>query len=387
VEAPLAPPAFQYHHSPMEQQPDELAPSFTRELFCEWRSPRMGDSNPQRMNNPVWDWLIRSRLNAYQASERMDGPNAMDAGPGWCFERFGQSSTELSDGRVILIGGEHEDFYDPDFYIYNDVVIQHADGAIDIFGYPRDVFPPTDSHSATLVGNHIIIIGNLGYREERHPGSTPVFALDLDTWTISSVLTHGTPPGWIHKHEARLSDDGASILIHHGTLDRGDPDRSLVENIDDWRLNLADWRWERITQRQWPRWEFLRKDEEPNHLFQIQQALWVQQYPQFGADAGLMESFGLPSLEEELGGKPDLDLFQQLYHPPVPQEELPSSPDEPNIHRVKVAGVIVRYVDDMRSIQMTVEGELPPSTLDALTTDLLAKLSTLENAPFEMKRL
>ena len=66
----------------------------------------MGDSNPQRMNNPVWEWLIRSRFNAFLASERMDGPDAMEAGPGWCFDRFGQSSTELPDGRVVLIGGE-----------------------------------------------------------------------------------------------------------------------------------------------------------------------------------------------------------------------------------------------------------------------------------------
>lgn len=361
----------------MEENQEELPPDFPRELFLEWRSPRMGESNPQRLNNPVWEWLIRSRLNAFLASERMDGPDAMEAGPGWCFDRFGQSSTELPDGRVVFIGGEHEDSYDPDFYIYNDVVVQHPDGAIDIFGYPRDVFSPTDFHSATLVGNRLIIIGRLGYLEERHPGSTPVFVLDLDTWTISSVLTHGTPPGWIQGHTARLSDDGASILIQHGKLDRGDADCSLVENIDDWRLRLADWRWERLTERQWLRWELAREDGEPNHLFQIQQALWAQSYPELGADAGLMESFGLPELEEELGGKPDFELFQQLYRPPLSHEELPRTPEEYNIHRLKVSGVIIRYVEEMRSIQMTVEGELPPPTLDALTTDLLAKLSRL----------
>ena len=98
----------------------------------------------------------------------------MDAGPGRCFDRFGQSSNQLPDGRVVCIAGEHEDSYDPDFYIYNDVVIQQPDGRIDIFGYPREVFPPTDFHTATLVGNRIVLIGSLGYPDERRPGETPV---------------------------------------------------------------------------------------------------------------------------------------------------------------------------------------------------------------------
>ena len=113
--------------------------------------------------------------------------------------------TTARDGRILLIAGEHEDYYDPDFYIYNDVVVRHPDGRIDIFGYPRDVFPPTDFHTATLVGNDIVIIGSLGYLEERKPATTPVTVLDLETFTISKVVTSGPAPGWIHYHEAPLA--------------------------------------------------------------------------------------------------------------------------------------------------------------------------------------
>src|SRR5258708_2223735 len=108
-------------------------PALKPELFMQWRTPRFGRANPERMNNPVWEWLIRSRLSAYQAGQRFKGPSPMRAGPGWCFDRFGQSSTNLPDGRTILIAGEHEDYYDPDFYIYNDVVVLHPSGRIDIF--------------------------------------------------------------------------------------------------------------------------------------------------------------------------------------------------------------------------------------------------------------
>src|ERR1041384_3888345 len=63
-----------------------LDPSVTRELFLNWRSPRVGTSNPERMNNPVWEWLVKCRISAYQATERLKGPSAMQAGPGWCFD-------------------------------------------------------------------------------------------------------------------------------------------------------------------------------------------------------------------------------------------------------------------------------------------------------------
>jgi hypothetical protein len=370
-----------------------IDPAITTELFQKWRSPRFGTSNPERLNNPVWEWLVKSRINAYLATERLNGPSAMEAGPGWCFDRFGQSSNQLPDGRVVFIAGEHEDSYDPDFYIYNDVVIQHPSGQIEIFGYPREVFPPTDFHSATLVSNRIVLIGNLGYPENRRPGTTPVKILDLESLAVSAVKTSGTSPGWIHAHKATLAVDGHSILIQRGKLDRGGEDRSLVENIDDWQLNLNDWSWERLTERRWPRWEVRRNDGEMNHLFDYQQAIWAKQMPELEnavkERARLNKDLEIPTLKEALGKSPDLELFARRYKPPLAHEELAKAEpeEEYNVHRIKVEGVVVRYVEEMTCIQMTVEGELPQKTLDILTRDLLDKLSALENATCEVVRL
>jgi len=366
-------------------------PAVTKELFLKWRSPRFGASNPERMNNPVWEWLIKTRIDAYEATQRLRGPSAITAGPGWCFDRFGQSTNQLPDGRVVFISGEHEDHYDPDFYIYNDVVIQHPDGRLEVLGYPREVFPPTDFHSATLVGNRIVLIGNLGYQEDRRPGTTPVRILDLETLAISTVPTSGTPPGWIHDHHATLCDDGRSILVQRGELDRGGKDQSQVENIDDWRLHLNDWRWERLTERRWPRWEVRRKDGERNHLFDYQQAAWAKRFPEFDKPDGVLgrvkQQFEIPSLKEELGKPPDLNLFERRFRPPVAHEVIPGSVEEYNVHRVSIGGVTVRYVEGMDCVQMTVEGELPKDTLDVLTCDLFDKLSALENSPCELIRL
>jgi hypothetical protein len=361
-------------------QKAQVDPSVTPELFLEWRSPRFGTSNPELMTNPVWAWLVNSRLNAYQANQHFRGPEATDAGPGWCCDRFGQSATQLPDGRVVLIAGEHEDHYDPDFFIYNDVVVKHPDGRLDIYGYPRDIFPPTDFHSATLAGHRIVLIGSLGYPKDRRAKTTPVFTLDLETFRVAPVETGGPSPGWIHGHDARLSEDGASILIRRGLLDRGEPGGSLVENIDDWRLNLADWRWERLTERRWQRWEVRRKDGKPNHLFEIQQALWARDHPEFG-------QLGGPAIDEKLGGPPNLDIYSRLYQPGVAHTPLEQPDDEYNVHRINVHGVIVRYVESMHGIQVTVEGELPQAKIEALTADLLEKMSVLERSRCELRQL
>lgn len=363
-----------------EKIPPDL--SITRELFLKWRSPRVGASTPELVTNPVWDWLVRSRKSAYQANEHFKGPNAMDAGPCWCFDRFGQSLTQLSDGRIVLIAGEHEDHYDPDFYIYNDVVVKHPDGRIEIFGYPRDIFPATDFHSATLVGNQIIIIGNLGYPANRKPGTTQVLALDTTTFTIASVQTSGAAPGWIHEHSAVLSEDRDSILVRHGKLDRGGKDKSLVENIDDWRLHLADWRWERLTERHWLRWDVIRSDGQRNHLWEIQQAAWSRSV---GWDKELREQ--MDQLEEDLGTRPELDQVANLFHPTIPHEEMAKVEDEYNVFRNKIDGVLIRYVVNMDSIQMSIEGDLSQTQVDVVTSDLVRKMSALENTNFVLKQL
>lgn len=369
------------HDDETESEAADSPPPVSREQFFEWRSPRLGATNPEAMTNPVWVWLVESGFNAWRANKEFDGPSALGAGPGWCFERFGRSTTELPDGRTILVAGEHEDHYDPDFYIYNDVVVRHPDGRVEIFGYPREVFPPTDFHSATLVGDRIILIGNLGYPRERNPAHTQVLALELETFAVREVVTSCDPPGWIHEHTATLAENGRAILVQHGKLDRGE-DSSLVENIDDWRLDLETWQWTRLTERRWPRRELRRSDGRPNHLWEYQQACWFRSV---GWEKDLQEQ--LASLTEELGTEPDLALAEQLFRPSVAHEALADDDDAHDTVRIMVEGVVVRFVNTMYAVQMTVEGDLPQETVDAIAGELRDRLSVLENTSHELTEL
>ena len=383
----------------------------TPEVFGAWRAPRRGTVNPERMDNPLWDWLIRTSANAWSATQRFGGPSAFDAGPGWCFDRFGQPAVRLPDGRVIFIAGEHEDHYDPDFFIYNDVVVRHPDGRIEVFGYPEEEFPPTDFHTATLSGDRIVLIGNLGYLEQRLAGVTQVVVLELKTWEVRMVPCTGEGPGWLHSHRAELAEDGKSINVSRGLLDpvMGD-DRSLRENIDDWCLRLEEWRWERLTRRQWPRKEILRKDGKRLQLWELEQVfsparvicsntsyfdtLSDVQLPgvSHGDFRRMMEEMQERENQSEArlrqdGLSLDRELVESLLVPPVPHDTIESDEEEWRTKRYSIEGVTVRYKDDEYTIQLTVEGDLPPALVEQLTADLHRKLEKLQAAPCLVRSL
>ncbi len=194
------------------------APDISAEEYHKGKRQIFGKSNPERANNPFWLSMVRCGGSAYLAANKCDPKRDIYKDrPVWSFDRIGKSMTVLPDGRVIEIAGEHEDYYDPDFCIYNDVFVHDCKGNCEIYIYPREVFPPTDFHTATLVGEHIYIIGNLGDVEDRRPGYTQVFRLNIKSLKVERLETGGVMPGWISKHKA--SYDGQSgITVKNGKL-------------------------------------------------------------------------------------------------------------------------------------------------------------------------
>lgn len=209
---------------------------------------RFGTANPELMNCEFWKAMVRSGATAYGARVTFgDEENFKDEAV-WSFHRFGKSITELPDGRIIEIGGEHEDYYDTDFCIYNDVFVHHGGGRFDIYGYPETVFPPTDFHSATLVGDVIYIIGCLGYFQECS-GETPVYRLHCDTLKIEAIATSGDKPGWISRHKAVYSRDSQTenIYIFGGkVIETNGEEEEYLQNTKIYCLNLPTMIWKCI---------------------------------------------------------------------------------------------------------------------------------------------
>ncbi|CAM6095892.1 unnamed protein product [Calypogeia fissa] len=253
----------------------------TRDQYLADRSGKtFGTANPTIMDKPFWKYMIGKGgerggeiegsaffarqlfddvdLKAYSGHGRDTEDLCEESDPVWCFRRMGRTGTTLPDGRHVLIGGEHEDFYDPDFCIYNDVLSgppssdsstsSAAEGdiprcytgpanfhdaypqppspeCITIYGYPVDVFPPTDFHTSTYFRDpksgkeFIFIIGGLGYMGSASRDRTDVYRLDLSDFSIKKMETSGSKPArGIDDHTAKLIDDedggsGAEIMI------------------------------------------------------------------------------------------------------------------------------------------------------------------------------
>ncbi len=219
----------------------------TREEYLATKHRVFGNANPQKMNLPFWMTMVTSGCNAWKARTHYEDQERFD-GPVWCFQRFGTSINLLPDGRIIEIAGEHEDHYDPDFCIYNDVIVHHPDGSFDIYGYPPEVFPPTDFHSATLVDGSLYLIGSLGYWEARQYGRTPIYRLNTDSLKIEEIQTSGEPPGWIHGHKAVLSDN-REIVVQGGKVCTWKNDNEETEDLFGcFALHLDSLVWRKVSE-------------------------------------------------------------------------------------------------------------------------------------------
>jgi hypothetical protein len=209
--------------------------------FAVGRASRFGRANPEPAMEPFWREQIRTFASGYGGGRQsfLRGEAIYEPPPVWSFDRFGQSVTRLPDGRWVLIAGEHEDHYDPDFCIYNDVTVLDGEGGVAHYLYPREVFPPTDFHSATLLGDVILLIGSLGYAEDRREGETQVLRLSVADFSIAPVDTTGDNPGWINRHQAVL--EGGRIVVSGGKVEPGYRDLE-----GRWTLDLDSWRWWRL---------------------------------------------------------------------------------------------------------------------------------------------
>ena len=349
----------------------EPAPTLSSEEFLAWRSPRKVDQHPTRLDNPLWHWLVRTRWSAYRANEIYAGPSPFDAGPMWSFERFGKSETCLPDGRIVHIGGEHEDHYDPDFHIYNDVTLIGPNGEITILGYPVEDFAPTDFHSATLVGNAIFIIGGLVYPEQRVTGATPVYKLMLDSMQIHPAEMYGDPPGWIYEHSATLAEDEQSIIVSGGKQWMGG-DLADRENIDSWSLNTLTGGWHRLTEHNWQRWTMHRSDRKRSRLWDVRQALWNRNHAHLK-----LESYW--NFDDE----PDFAALELLYR--LDQDAAtPTQGSSSNVFIVVIDGMKVRFNEEQFWIEAIVEGRLHEDRLVALQRRTLALLERLEGSACEI---
>lgn len=344
----------------------------SRETFEQQRRPRFGNANPERMNCAFWEWMIRgeevervegdgalaetvlmirdgklkSTYGPHRARDFFDAPMNREDGPIWTFERYGATRTELPDGRVICIGGEHEDHYDPDFHIYNDVVVFWPEGEIEIYGYPIEVFPPTDFHSATVVGEEIIVVGCLGNMNDRRPGFTPVYSLNTKNYRVSGLATSGAAPGWIFEHTAELSANQLIRIRGGQWVELRNGKQRFKRNNEEFSFDTSTRAWTQTTTRNWSQW----------------------------------------SIGQEDGGFFVLDHDVRVRDLVPPGVELISAAEEShNEARFFLRGVPIRVIVGVRWVEIIAEGELPEELCGKVPEAFRSRVEALSKKKCELE--
>lgn len=360
-----------------------------------WRYPMFGKANPEDMTNEAWVWIVRNNVTAHRVDRLLDlldtrtrkplwwleethQPIRPLDRPAWTFDRMINSVTELDDGTKISIGGCHEDFYDADFYIYNDVVVERPDGSVEIYGYPRDVFPPTDQHTAVPVDEAIYIIGNGAFGAPRD--EIPVYRLNLRDFSIQHIKTAGEKPTELTRAEGRLSDDGLQIIMEGG--DYAHPEWSSTENIDSWALDLATLTWHRLTRKPWKRFVVFRDPWSRNRLSYFDTVFRARRSERWSTYDRKKEARLL-----DAGCVLDEELFRSRYLPPIEHEALETKTGFRASQRIRVQDIDVRYQQHDDGIYLTIEGILSPDVIETLLTDVMEKLSKLENCAYTYKNI
>ncbi|KAK7992853.1 hypothetical protein PG988_001647 [Apiospora saccharicola] len=211
--------------------------NLTAQEYASGRVPRFGKSNPEIMDVPFWSAMIAAELGPWSANNIVHYGKTGDSEPTWTFaERMGQTTTELPDGRLVFIAGEHEDFYDPDFHIYNDVCVfdkkkknrssssSSEDGGGGKRSPPRALRLPKDCVPAYRLPHRDAGGGHPRHLHHRLHGLPRPAALGRDARLPPrhARLLHarredvGEKPGWINHHNACLVEDGTAIRVWGG---------------------------------------------------------------------------------------------------------------------------------------------------------------------------
>lgn len=187
----------------------------SREEYLVGKTLRYGTANPEKMKVPFWNAMVRSGATEYLARKQFGELDVKPDKPVWCYWRYQKSAALLPDGRIIEIGGCHENWHDHYFTPYNDVIVHDGKGNFEIYGYPEELFPPIEEPSTVLVGAYLYIIGNGQLPDNMAYDKTPIYRLDCQTMAIEQVETSGENPGWISGHKAVYHSHVSSSGVIH----------------------------------------------------------------------------------------------------------------------------------------------------------------------------
>ena len=235
------------------------------------KNPRYGAGNPERSDNPFWLAMARRRWPPSRARlhfgdtappkpefvmPKGDMPAPFTAAARRWATRYDEARERaklvrtiddvvwtavrehalhltLPDGRALMIGGEVADDGDEyaDPWVYNDVVVRHPDGAIEILTYPRELFPQVRWEVGVLMGAHLFIFGES--TGSGTPRSARAVALRLDTGTYAvSAARAPAPSVRVNFYKGCETRDGTRVILPVVRWKNADPELGVAFDLE-----------------------------------------------------------------------------------------------------------------------------------------------------------
>ncbi len=328
------------------------------------------DFLPSLNHEAIFQWRMKEDFSPYHIRQHLEKLGYTIEQPIWTFlSRMGQSKTLLPDETKVFIGGEYEDFYDPDFRVYNDIVIQKPDGEIQLWNYSLEQFPATDFHVAHYDKNShsIFLIGNLGYPETRKEGITQVLKVNLKTMNIEQLACFGKMPSWLNHHEMKVINDD-ELEFKNGYLIK---EKKYLRNLYTWRLSLRTLEWTFPEQTLFDHWTL-----KSVHLYgfpfhECHSLLWDEEYCE-------NEKFEQTKLEitEHYGKLPNYQIYPQLF---IPFENAQISHDDGEYrkHICSSHGFNFTFFEDDDLVEVIFPDVIPEDFQQKVIDDLKMKLEKI----------
>jgi hypothetical protein len=166
----------------------------------------------------------------------------------WTAVREDALELALPDGRKLMIGGEVADFGDEyaDPWVYNDVVVTHADGTIDILAYPKEVFPHLYWPAEAIVADDVYIFGTINRKHHSdRPRAQVGLRLDTSSYEIADL---SPPPVWLSLYKGCAVRDGSRIVLPVMRDYETDPEMDIAFDLETLTWSepfphpVADWK-------------------------------------------------------------------------------------------------------------------------------------------------
>lgn len=236
--------------------------------------------------------------------------------------RLNQSRQSIFKKHIfnIAIGGntaatdwkeyDYNDYYNPDFKIYNDVTIRHFDSKYELWNYPEEQFPPVYAHDTVHDKNidFVYITGGLGSGDRQRKNITEIYQLNLETKDIEHIEALGDSPPCLHNHHTKMWNDDLIEMRDGDILKNG----KAIKNLYVWYFNLKTKTWLKKDQEIYQHWLITSSNSDGLFLDISKEILKMEDEKNYSVE--LIEE-RKQDIFKFYGYIPDYKIYLNLYRP------------------------------------------------------------------------